>query len=138
MCTLATDERKTLLRHSTFELCFAGFLAFFGAVYEHYSFGVWSGYMVYAFAYPFAAGLFLLFMSMKGKRPGGMFLAMLHSAAVTFGVGSAAAGVVAIYGTENRLLKVYPIAGGVLLLAAIAAYFAGKKIADTSKMQQEK
>ena len=57
LSTLAIDPaRRDVLRHAVLSLSFAVFCAFFGAVYEHFSFGVYSNFMIYAFAFPLAAG----------------------------------------------------------------------------------
>ena len=93
-------------------------MALFGAVYEHFSFGVWSFWMVYAFAPFLLGGLWLLVLSSRRALPGDLFLALLEPGLVMLTLGSVLAGVVEIYGTENRLLPVLPIVGGVLVMAA--------------------
>lgn len=127
MYTSDIDEgRRRVLRCAAGNLLFAAFCALFGAVYEHFSFGVYSWYMIYAFAYPLAAGIFLVFAAAGRRRVSRLALDLISAAAVTFAVGSIAAGVVKIYGTENRLLIAYPIAGGVLLVLAAVAMIRGK------------
>lgn len=116
-------RRRATLRFAWGNLAFAAFCGVFGWVYERFSFGVVSGFMVYAFLPPLAAGLLLALLSGSRWAPDGGTLRLLTWGAATLGVGSIAAGVVAIYGTENRLLTVYPVAGAALLLAAAVRYF---------------
>ena len=120
MFTSERLSRQHLLHSHGLRLLFAAaFTAFFGAVYEHFSFGVWSFWMVYAFA-PFLLGaIWLLVLSKRKALPGDLFLGLLEPGLVMLTLGSILAGVVEIYGTENRLLPVLPIAGGILILAAV-------------------
>ncbi|MBR1740290.1 MAG: hypothetical protein IJ733_00165, partial [Lachnospiraceae bacterium] len=83
---------------------FTIFTAFFGAVYEYFSFGVYSNYMLYAFAFPLVGGVFLflglsLFGSGRKIRERGFML--YHYGIITLTVGSLVCGVVEIYGTTN-------------------------------------
>lgn len=117
--TSGRPERQRLLHRHGLRLLFsAAFTALFGAVYEHFSFGVWSFWMVYAFAPFLLGGLWLLVLSGRKALPGDLFLVLLEPGLVMLTLGSVLAGVVEIYGTENRLLPVLPIIGGVLVLAA--------------------
>ena len=106
------------------------FCAVFGAVYELFSHGVYSGFMVYAFAFPLALGtlpFLLLNLALKGKNS--RFLLSLyswrlpenlyHCGILTCTVGSLMTGVLDIYGTTNRLTVFYWFAGAVLILAAL-------------------
>ena len=94
-------------------------MAAFGGIYEYFSFGVWSGWMVYAF-FPFLlGGLWLLRLSQRQAPPGQLFLALLEPGLFMLTLGSICWGVVEIYGTENRLLPVLPILGGLLTLSAL-------------------
>lgn len=115
-------------------------VAIFGGVYEHFSFGVWSAWMVYAFMIPLAGGAFpYLLRSMRktsmAKSSQTAYAAscsiegqseerrlidsrMLHHFAVAaLTVGCILQGALAIYGTTNKLMAGY-LAAGVLLLAA--------------------
>lgn len=97
--------------------------ALFGGVYEAFSHGVWSGWMVYAFAFPLALGALPFgWMAMKRKALPCRWCCRLHHAGVaTLTVGSIIEGVLAIYGTTNHLIIVYWAAGGLLLLGGLAA-----------------
>ena len=94
-------------------------MALFGAIYEHFSFGVWSFWMVYAFAPFLLGGLWLLALPRRRSLPGQCFLALLEPGLVMLTLGALLAGVLEIYGTENRLLCVLPLLGGVLVFAAL-------------------
>lgn len=120
MFTSVTDnENGRILRHALGNILFAVFCIVFGAIYEAFSFGVFSYFMIYAFAFPLAAGITCIIMYMRKARTSRIFLNLLNSAAVTAALGSLAAGVVEIYGTENRLLIIYPIVTAVLFGAAV-------------------
>ena len=128
MFTSDTEQRRrTVLRHAAGELTAALFCAAFGAVYEHFSFGVFSYYMIYSFVFPLAAGLVLLLMAMGKRPPERRFLNFFNSASATFAVGFIAAGVLRIYGTDSLLLKVYPVLGALMLLLAAYAFIADRK-----------
>ena len=115
-------ERKRLLRHTAGCICASLFLAFFGAVYEHFSYGVYSNYMLYAFVPFLTAGLLLLFAAMGHRplQPRTMFL--LYTCAVTLTVGSIAAGIIRITGRNNQLLLIYPVIGGVLAVLTLISH----------------
>ncbi len=112
-----------MLRFAAGNLAFATFCGIFAAVYEHFSFGVWSWQMVFSFAPCLIAGMLLVFAALGNRFPGRVCLETLTASAITFAVGMISTGVVAIYGTENDLLNVYPVAGGILLLAAVVTFF---------------
>ena len=120
--TLYTSDTDTggrqLLCHAAADLGGALFLALFGAVYEHFSFGVYSVFMVYAFVFPLLAGLLLLLAAMGRRRPSQRTLFLLHACTAALAVGSIAAGIIRISGRENLLLPVYPLLGAALGTAA--------------------
>ena len=121
MFTSVTDEgRRRLMRHAAGELIGALFCAVFGMIYEVFSHEVYSYWMIYAFLFPLTAGLVLILAALKCKLPPGRkFLNAFNSASATLALGSIAAGVVSIYGSTNVLVKVYPIAGALMLLTAL-------------------
>ena len=104
------------------ELFFAAFCAFFGAVYEAFSFGVFSYFMIYAFSVPLATAILLLVMFKREKIPPKSFIDLLHMTSVTAALGFIATGVVEIYGSDNRLLWAYLFLGTGLFLAALISY----------------
>lgn len=112
---MSTSERR--LRTQLQALLFAsGFLALFGAVYEAFSHGVYSGYMTFAFAVPLLLGVLPYAALLLGKRvPDRVFLNLWNAGIAALSTGCVFRGVLDIYGTTNALVVVYPIAGGALL-----------------------
>ena len=114
MSTSATE------RTAFFYLLSAAFAALFGAVYEIFSHGVWSAFMVYAFAFPLALGALPFgWMALRRRPLPYRWCCRLHHAGVaTLTVGSVMEGVLATYGTTNHLTLWYWIVGAALLLLA--------------------
>ncbi len=108
-------------------LCVTIFTAFFGAVYEHFSFGVYSVYMLYAFAPPLLLGVLpSAINAVTGHRPAGrVTMNLMSSGIATLTAGSIFTGIVEIYGTTNRLSMVYLTAGAVLLIMALFSRIIG-------------
>ena len=117
-------SEKELKRHLRWHLIAAGFLAVFGGIYELFSHGVYSGWMIFAFAVPLLLGapLYALLLHF-GKAPGRVFLNLWNAGVACLSVGSVFQGVLAIYGTTNSLILVYPIAGGILMLPGLTGAF---------------
>ena len=97
--------------------------AVFSAVYEHFSFGVYSPFMIFAFAVPLLMGaLAFLLMGRALKKTGTSVPALVckfwHAAVATLTVGFLFRGVLDIYGTSSPLGTVYWIASA--MLAALA------------------
>ena len=103
-----------------------------GAVYELFSHGVYSYFMIYAFLVPLAGGalpnLLVASASCRARRfstetEGNTRSSELHLAAIdTLTAGCFMKGVLEIYGTTNRLMAVYAVLGLMLLTAAIISY----------------
>lgn len=103
----------------------------FGAVYEHFSFGVYSGYMIYAFVPMLLETAFLMIMYEKKIDISSTAKTFLRCAGVTASIGCIVCGIVEIYGTENRLLRYYAAAAGILYLTAFLSMI--KKTAHRSE-----
>ena len=93
--------------------------AVFSAVYEHFSFGVYSPFMIFAFAVPLLMGaLAFLLMGRALKKTGTSVPALVckfwHAAVATLTVGFLFRGVLDIYGTSSPLASVYWIASAML------------------------
>ncbi len=107
----------------------SAFMLLFGAVYEYFSHGVFSAFMVYAFLIPLLGGYlpFRLFLRF-GRQGRGVRLpprasTQLYGGGIAaFGTGSVVKGVLDIYGTTNAKTAVYPWAGAVLVTAAAAVW----------------
>jgi hypothetical protein len=98
------------------------FCALFGAIYEHFSHGVFSGFMIYAFAFPLVFGALPFFaMSLAGWRlPRRLPFNLYNAGIASLTVGSIFQGVLDIYGTTNNLTAVYWVLGtGLTLIGAV-------------------
>ena len=99
-------------------LCAAIFCAFFGAVYERFGHGVYSYFMLYAFAFPLILGaLPAILCGLRGVAPP-VSRKLWGAGVATLTVGSLFRGVLDIYGATNALGRVYWVAGVGLLLTA--------------------
>ena len=120
---MSTSNEK-ITPHLYCSLAGTVFLAGFGAIYEVFSHGVYSFYMIYAFAIPFVMGVLpYTFMQIKGRCLNIRTLHLWNAAIATLATGSLFKGVLDIYGTTNSLVIVYTIAGILLALLAIAVSF---------------
>ena len=98
------------------------FVLLFSVVYEHFSFGVWSGYMAFACAVPLALGG--LPWAVNAARTVPAILSdwtrrLWTAGVVTLTVGCLFRGILDIYGTDSGLGTVYWIAGPPLLVLAL-------------------
>ena len=124
-------EKRTgstdLLRSGIAYLTASVLVAAAGWLYEMFSHGVYSNYMIYAFMVPLACGALPdLIAAARGcrikKRSGSAASSFRLAAVVTLTTGSLIKGILDIYGTTNRLLVIYPIIGLALAIAALIAY----------------
>ena len=104
------------------------FVFVFAQIYEYFSHGVYSSYMLYAFLIPFL-GLtvpsFLLHSLNKALPANSRFLWKCGIA--TFTVGSIYKGVLEIYGTNGYFEFPYLFVGAALCVLAIFAVFTEEK-----------
>lgn len=108
----------------------SAFCAVFGAVYEVFAHGVYSGFMIYAFAFPLTLGVIpfiLMAVFPCRKYPGVTARILYHCGIATLTLGSIVRGILVIYGTTNSLDMLYPIAGMTLLAFALVLYLLPKK-----------
>ena len=119
---------KLLKKNLLFNVIGTAFLGFFAAIYEAFSHGVYSYWMLFAFAIPLMMGVLpYTILLLKEKYPNRLFLNIWNSAIATLSMGSVFAGVLEIYGTTNSLIIVYPIAGGLLMLLSLGSLLSGRK-----------
>ncbi len=116
-----------LLRSGTAYLIASVLVAAAGWMYELFSHGVYSNYMIYAFMVPLVCGALPdILAATRGcrskKRSGSSASGLRLAAVVTLTAGSLIKGVLDIFGTTNRLLVIYPIIGLALAIAALIAY----------------
>ncbi len=125
LSTLVTN--RTFIKIAFYYLLISIFTACFGAVYEAFSYGVYSYFMLYAFAFPLAGGCLPFFIlglwHHDKKMPPALCADLYHSGIATLTVGSVIRGVLDIYGTTNYLLNYYWIAGIILIFSSILGYF---------------
>lgn len=120
-----TLDTKKYSKIALIYLCISIFLALFGAVYEHYSFGVYSYFMLYAFGFSLVGGAFpatILALWGNGRQPWVWTAWLYRSGIATLSVGSIIRGVLAIYGTGNVLTDCYWYVGGGLCVLGGALY----------------
>ena len=132
--TLYISE-KSDLRTAAAYLIISVILAFAGAVYEYFSFGVYSYFMIYAFAIPLCLGnipVMIKYMrssESNGKQQGIQGRSVktqrsediYHSAVAALTAGSIVHGALMICGRPNSLVLIYPAAAAILLLIYSAA-----------------
>lgn len=98
--------------------------ALFGVIYEYFSFGVYSAYMVFAFAIPLflgAAPAMLLGLRERAVVPPPTASRLWRAGIATLTVGSVFRGVIEIYGTDSAFAPVYGILGVTLLISGAGA-----------------
>ena len=117
-----------MLKYALRHVIAAAFFALFGAVYEHFSHGVYSAYMIYAFAIPLVFGALPcgLLVILQKKIPL-LSLRLWSYAVAALTAGCVWKGVLDIYGTTNRLLIIYPVAAAVLAFISIILLLTRKK-----------
>lgn len=126
--TLFTSGTDRNLKIGLRYLAASAAVAAMGLIYELFSHGVFSAYMVFAFVVPLLAGaapnlLAVLLGAKSASADLGPAAAGLQLAAVaTLTAGSLMQGVLDIYGTTNHLMVIYPVAGIAFLAAALLTY----------------
>lgn len=103
--------------------------ALFGAVYELFSHEVYSFYMIYAFVFPLAGGVFpfLLLCVLRIPRYPNIISGQLwHSGIAAFTVGCIIRGILDIYGTTNSLSQWYWYIGIFLTAAGLISFLQQK------------
>lgn len=100
------------------------FTALFSGIYEMFSHGVYSPFMLGAAVIPLVGVVVPYTVWLKQHRssdmtePDYLVQALYRSAVLTFLLGSIFTGILEIYGTTNRLSKVYWVAGSSLLVVS--------------------
>ncbi len=114
--------------------------AAFGAIYEYFSFGVYSYYMIYAFLCPLVLGglpWMIIATSSKAMEkqdfPPHVTINLWNTGVATLTVGSIFRGVLDIYGTTSVYSKCYLIVGAVLLIIAMMTLVGYKEKQTTSE-----
>ena len=124
-----TSAEKTWGALSAAFLAVTIFTALFGAVYELFGHGVYSYFMLYAFAFPLILGVvpYVFCLIRKVTRFHRLAIRSWNAGIITLTVGSLFQGVLEIYGTTNSLAVIYQIAGVLFLLGGIIFPFLFRK-----------
>ncbi|MCR4945330.1 MAG: hypothetical protein K5929_00060 [Lachnospiraceae bacterium] len=116
------------------------FVAVFGAIYEAFSFGVYSYFMIYAYAFCLLGGVMptaiLLWRGRVDYKPMSYIAVQIYrSGLAIFTVGFLVRGALDIYGTTNRLTNIYWIGGSLFLL--VGALLFGLSLLQKKKVKKK-
>lgn len=101
------------------------FCVIFGIIYEHFSHGVYSVFMIFMFLIPLLGGIlpFAVLALMKiVPYPDRVSFNLWNSGVATLTVGSCVKGVLDIYGTTSDFVIFYPTVGFLFILAGIVTF----------------
>ena len=105
--------------------CISIFCAAFGGIYEIFSHGVYSNYMMYAFLFPLIGGTLynlILYCFSRLRLQRGLSLIFYNTGIAALTIGSIVRGILDIYGTDNILVNVYRYAGVILVCLGAVFY----------------
>ncbi|MEA4813857.1 MAG: hypothetical protein VB112_02970 [Oscillospiraceae bacterium] len=121
---MSVSDKITLRRTARLYLVFAAICAVFGGVYEYFSHGVYSPFMMFMFAFPLlgAVAAFALSMSDKLRLPTRTERSLLDTGLATLTVGSCLRGIFDIYGSTVAAVGFYWTAGLALALSGAVLY----------------
>ncbi len=111
------DTRKKTI----FYLSFTIFCVLFGTIYEYFSHGVYTFFMIASFLIPLVLGLIpygILYMINKELKSN-IFTDLYDYSVIILTIGSIVKGILVIFGTSNYLTYVYLYVGISLLLLSI-------------------
>lgn len=127
---MSQSDKKRAARAVYIWLGISAFCALFSAVYEHFSHGVTSMYMVLVFLFPLIGGALpnlLIRLIGRSHAPTENCRCIWNSGVAALAVGSLVRGALEIYGTGSTLVKYYWFIGAVLCCAGIALYAGPKR-----------
>ena len=107
-------------------LASSGFCLVFALIYEYFSHGVYSRYMLLAFVIPLIGGLISELytrVAIWRERHGNIANQLLGGGIIWMTLGSIANGILNIYGTTNHLVIIFGVVGLVHILASLVAFF---------------
>ena len=102
----------------------------FSIIYEYFSFGVISKYMILAPLIPLILGI-LTYLLLKNEKVGYIESSMYSNGVYTLLIGSILQGVLEIYGTTNKLMIIYLVVGIGLIFISLIIYI--KKLKNIYK-----
>lgn len=103
----------------------------FSIIYEYFSFGVISKYMILAPLIPLILGVLTYLLLLKNKKVGYIESSMYSNGVYTLLIGSILQGVLEIYGTTNKLMIIYLVVGIGLIFISLIIYI--KKLKNIYK-----
>lgn len=123
MCT-SDKIIKSKLHKILTGLILSSACAVFGGIYEHFSHGVYSNYMIYAFLIPLFLSVIpgIVILLNEKSVPTKTTSALWNAGVATLTIGCIFQGVLEIYGTTNRLMIVYPSIAAGLMAAGITVW----------------
>ena len=127
MSTSAKErDRAELTKNLLFYVIATAFCALFSFIYELFSHGVYSYFMLFAFAIPLILGVLPISVMLRGvgRVPTRESCSFYDCGAATLTLGSVFQGVLEIFGTSNKLVAIYPLAAIPLLAIGIILYIA--------------
>jgi len=101
------------------------FCGLFSWVYEQFSHGVYSNYMIYLFTIPLIGGaavFSLVGLNRRWPMPNRFSLNAYHAGIATLSVGIAMQGILEIYGTSSDYIVAYGFTGAVLIVIGAFSY----------------
>lgn len=120
---MSTSDKQLLYRISRRYLLAAAFCGVFSIIYEVFSHGVYSGFMIALFLFPLLGSAAPLLMARLGTGvPDPQTRSLWGFGWATLAVGSCLHGIFDIYGTTAPLTVVYWPVGIALLLAAAGSW----------------
>ena len=116
--------KNKFVKRSFMYFCISMFCAVFGGIYEIFSHGVYSNYMMYAFLFPLIGGALynLILYSLRLRLQRGLSLIFYNTGIAALTIGSIVRGILDIYGTDNILANVYWYAGVVFVFLGVVFY----------------
>lgn len=119
-----SENNLRLQKHLIGSIVAALFCALFAAVYETFSFGVYSYFMLFAFVVPLlGCSLPYSIMVFRNKNiPDIKSLRLWNSGIASLTVGSIMQGVIEIYGTTNHLIIIYAAAGFIFCICGLVVW----------------
>ena len=123
------DVKNKFVKRSVMYFCISMFCAVFGGIYEIFSHGVYSNYMMYAFLFPLIGGTLynLILYSLRLRLQRGLSLIFYNTGIAALTIGSIVRGILDIYGTDNILANVYWYAGAILVCLGVVFYAADRR-----------
>ena len=95
----------------------------FATIYESFSHGVYSNFMIFAFLIPFIGGTCVSVALLKMNELPSRITNNLYNASIaTFTFGSIIKGVLEIYGTTNIKIYLYLVVGFFLFLCSLISF----------------